>query len=233
MSCCDSGPSSILFSLLSRGPPRRLCACASSRPQVWLRSLRSPSASLCACAPSRSRVFQLATEELQSSFRFVRSLPSFRSLPVSDQLRLVWAGWARLLVLGLARVPVLRGIPTQHPGVPGGAAQRLQLVLDMCAGLRTSVREDAFLRGALLFTADATELECGDYIQALQREAERALYEHVRTIHRDDPARLDELRRVLVTLRSLEPDTVAGLFFRPVTGPARVEDHVFAMFFKS
>lgn len=77
-----------------------------------------------------------------------------------------------------------------------------------------------------------TELECREYIQALQREAERALYEHVRTVHRGKAGRLARLRGVLNALRSVDPDAVAGLFFRPVMGTSSVDELVLAMFYE-
>ncbi len=77
-----------------------------------------------------------------------------------------------------------------------------------------------------------TELECREYIQALQREAVRALYDHVRTTHRGKAGRFGRLRAVLGALRSMNPDAVAGLFFRPVTGTSSMDEHVLAMFYE-
>ncbi len=78
--------------------------------------------------------------------------------------------------------------------------------------------------------AEATELQCREYIKALRREAERALYEHVRTAHWAKAGRFGRLRAVLNTLRSMDPDAVAGLFFRPVTGTSSIDEHVLALF---
>lgn len=72
------------------------------------------------------------------------------------------------------------------------------------------------------------ELECQEYIHALQREAERALYEHVG--NRGNASRSGKLRVVLSTLRAVDPDAVAGLFLRPVTGTSSIDEHVLAMF---
>lgn len=75
-----------------------------------------------------------------------------------------------------------------------------------------------------------TELQCRDYIEALQREAERALYEHVRTVHRGSAGRWGRLRALLNTLRGTDAHVAAGLFFRPVTGST--DEHVLAMFYE-
>lgn len=80
---------------------------------------------------------------------------------------------------------------------------------------------------------EVMDLECREYIQALHTEAERALYEHVRTAHRGNKTgRFGRLRAVLNTLRCMDPEAVAGLFFRPVTGTSSIEEHVLAMFYE-
>lgn len=78
--------------------------------------------------------------------------------------------------------------------------------------------------------SELKELECGDYIQKLHRETHRALYEHVRLVCGDQVGRLGSLLALLDTLRSVDPDAVAELFFRPVTGSSNVEERVIAMF---
>ncbi|XP_029373214.1 nuclear receptor subfamily 0 group B member 1-like [Echeneis naucrates] len=238
MSCCRCGlrgeaeRGSILFSLLNRGAPApaqtkpRSCSCASSSRLV---SVRAP-----------QPVFTAACRVLATTFRLVKSAPCFGGLPAEDQRRLVRRSWAPLLVLGLARDSVdldtvetrqtglLHGILThsrEPPGVPVGDVEGLKQFVVQCRGLRISVREDAFLKGALIFSPAVTQPACREYVRALQMEAERALYEHVRTARR---AR--RLRAVLAGLRSTDPHTVAGIFFRPVTGTSYVDEHVLAMF---
>lgn len=78
-----------------------------------------------------------------------------------------------------------------------------------------------------------TDLQCRDYIQALNREAERALYEHVRAAYRGRAGRFGRLRALLSALRSVDPEAVAGLFFRPVTGNSSIDEHVLAMFYEN
>ncbi|XP_018516393.1 nuclear receptor subfamily 0 group B member 1 isoform X2 [Lates calcarifer] len=257
MSCCecpgseDTAQCSILYSILNRGAARpqrrlettaahRMCSCASKRKLV---SIRAP-----------QLVFKAASEVLVKTFRFVKNVPCFRGLPAQDQLRLVRKSWAPLLVLGMVQDSVdfdtverqqpslLHRIlthsrerqqrapaETQDPGVPVGDVEGIKMFLVKCRGLRISVKEYAFLKGAILFTP-VTELECREYIRALQKEAERALYEHVRTAHRGNVSRFSRLRGVLNTLRSMDPGAVAGLFLRPVTGTSCVDEHVLALF---
>ncbi|KAM9334116.1 nuclear receptor subfamily 0 group B member 1-like [Symphorus nematophorus] len=261
MSCCecrerrereDAARSSILYSLLNRdsccpqghldtAAAHQLCSCASRRKLV---AIRAP-----------HLVFKAASDVLVKTLRFVKNVPCFRGLPAEDQLRLVRNSWAPLLVLGMVQDSVdFDTVETQqpsllhmilthskerqqltevpHPGVPLSDAEGIKMFLVRCRGLRISVKEYAFLKGALLFSPEVNELECRDYIQALQREAERALYEHVRTVHRGKAGRFGRLRAVLNTLRSMDPHAVARLFFRPVTGSSSIEEHVLAMFYE-
>ncbi|KAM9836024.1 nuclear receptor subfamily 0 group B member 1-like [Aulostomus maculatus] len=240
MSCCeDAGRGSILFSILNRrAEAQRTCSCAPVRKLV---AIRSPYA-----------VFQSASEVLVKTFRFVKNVPCFRGLPVGDQLRLVRSSWAPLLVLGLVQDDVdLDTVETQQPGllhrilthssgevrdpgVPVTDVEGIQMFVGACRELRISVKELAFLKGAVLFTSGGTQLECRDYIEALQREAERALFEHVKTEHRGSAGRSGRLRALLSALRRMDPEAVAGLFFRPVMGArgAAVEEHVLALFYE-
>ncbi len=181
MSCCecrdgeDPAQGSILYSILNRGAPcpqgqpdaaaaHQLCSCASKRKLVAIRAPRS--------------VFKAASEVLVKTFRFVKNVPCFRGLPAEDQRRLVRNSWAPLLVLGMVQDSVdfdtvetqqpslLHGILTrggerqrrapaeiQDPGVPVCDAEGIKMFLVKCRGLRISVKEYAFLKGAILFTA--------------------------------------------------------------------------------
>lgn len=81
-----------------------------------------------------------------------------------------------------------------------------------------------------LCRAELKKLECGDYIRTLHREAQRALYDHVRGACGDKTSRMCRLQALLDALQSVEPEDVARLFFRPVTGSIDVDEHVLAMF---
>lgn len=178
MSCCeyreqeDAARGSILYGILNRAPPRRQgrletaaaqqhCFCASKRKLVAIRAPRA--------------VFNAASQVLSKTFRFVKNVPCFRSLPAGDQLRLVRHSWAPLLVLGMVqdsvdfdtvetRQPSLLHMILTHsdeegastetgdPGVPVSAAERIKMLVVRCRGLAISVKEYAFLKGAILFT---------------------------------------------------------------------------------
>lgn len=78
---------------------------------------------------------------------------------------------------------------------------------------------------------DVAGLQCQHYIQALQSEANQALNEYVKMIHRGDSARFAKLFLALSMLRSINANVVAGLFFKPVIGAVNMEELLLEMFY--
>lgn len=81
----------------------------------------------------------------------------------------------------------------------------------------------------LFFFSDLPGLQCTQYIEGLQREAQQALNEHVRLIHRGDEARFAKLNVVLSLLRSINANVIAELFFRPIIGAVNMDDMLLEM----
>ncbi|XP_042315318.1 nuclear receptor subfamily 0 group B member 1 [Sceloporus undulatus] len=227
----------------SPGGGGRGCCCASGR-RVCLRSPQAAG--------------KAASAVLVKTLRFVKSLPCFQELPLEEQLLLVRSGWAPLLVLGLAqdRVPLetvedpqpsmlqrlltRKGHRQEEPPTPPNRASRprlpspeeiraIQGFLAKCWSLGISTKEYAYLKGAVLFDPDLPGLHCVQYIQGLQQEAQQALNEHVRLIHRGDQARFAKLNVALSMLRSINANVIAELFFRPIIGTVNMDDMLLEM----
>ncbi|XP_029112817.1 nuclear receptor subfamily 0 group B member 1 [Scleropages formosus] len=246
---------SILYSILKNdGPaeraahrrpeppvPPQACSCASNRRVA----LRSPQVTC-----------KAASAVLVKTLRFVKNVPCFRELPADDQLLLVRSSWAPLLVLGLAQDRVdfettesaepsmLQRILTggrdedergdkhgAHRDVSLADIHAIKAFLNRCWGLDISTKEYAYLKGAVLFNPDLAGLRCLQHICGLQREAHRALDEHVRMMHRADGARSARLFVALSTLRSISARVVAELFFRPVIGTVDMEELLLDLFY--
>ncbi|XP_026504990.1 nuclear receptor subfamily 0 group B member 1-like [Terrapene carolina triunguis] len=255
--CCTERrrQSSILYSILKseeqkeaarqppppQEPPGPGCSCGSRRRVA----LRSPQVA-----------GKAASAVLVKTLRFVKSVPCFQELPLDEQLVLVRSCWAPLLVLGLAQERVhfetvetaepsmLQRILTdrrqeqqgqQHPQssspqLPSaGEIQAIKGFLAKCWSLDISTKEYAYLKGTVLFNPDLPGLQCVQYIQGLQREAQQALNEHVRLIHRGDQARFAKLNVVLSLLRSINANVIAELFFRPIIGTVNMDDMLLEM----
>ncbi|NXT39202.1 NR0B1 protein, partial [Pelecanoides urinatrix] len=129
------------------------------------------------------------------------------------------------------------GRPHHGPGGGGGgphlpSAGEIQAIkgfLAKCWSLDISTKEYAYLKGTVLFNPDLPGLQCTQYIEGLQREAQQALNEHVRLIHRGDEARFAKLNVVLSLLRSINANVIAELFFRPIIGAVNMDDMLLEM----
>ncbi|KAM9389172.1 nuclear receptor subfamily 0 group B member 1 [Phaethornis superciliosus] len=124
-----------------------------------------------------------------------------------------------------------------HDGLGGGGShlplaseiQAIKGFLAKCWSLDISTKEYAYLKGTVLFNPDLPGLQCTQYIEGLQREAQQALNEHVRLIHRGDEARFAKLTVVLSLLRSINANVIAELFFRPIIGAVNMDDMLLEM----
>ncbi|NXO54301.1 NR0B1 protein, partial [Aramus guarauna] len=125
------------------------------------------------------------------------------------------------------------GRPHHGPGGPhlpsAGEIQAIKGFLAKCWSLDISTKEYAYLKGTVLFNPDLPGLQCTRYIEGLQREAQQALNEHVRLIHRGDEARFAKLNVVLSLLRSINANVIAELFFRPIIGAVNMDDMLLEM----
>nr|XP_033805461.1 nuclear receptor subfamily 0 group B member 1 [Geotrypetes seraphini] len=193
-----------------------------------------------------------ASAVLVKTLRFVKNVPCFQELPLEDQLLLVRKCWAPLLVLGLAQDRVdfetvetpepsmLQRILTsrqeqseletlQHELPSASEIQGIKSFLIMCWSLDVSTKEYVYLKGTVLFNPELAGLLCTQYIEGLQREAKQALNEHVGTTHRWDKSRFAKLNVLLSLLRSINANTVAELFFKPIIGSVNMEDMLLEM----
>ncbi|KAM6945673.1 nuclear receptor subfamily 0 group B member 1 [Aplochiton taeniatus] len=245
----ERGQRSILYGILNKDtestqrspgcqklcvPRYQACSCRSEKKVV----LHAP-----------QTTFKSVSAVLLKTLRFVKNVPCFRGLPAEDQLKLVRNSWAPLLILGMAQDSVdfeitetpapslLQKILTNNGqdkqqtsngfvdhGVSFTDVQGIKTFLSKCRGLDISLKEYAYLKGAVLFNPDVTELLCRGYIQALQREAHQALNEHVKMIYRGNTARFAKLYIALSMLRSINSHVVAGLFFKPVFGTTSMDE---------
>ncbi|XP_077199104.1 nuclear receptor subfamily 0 group B member 1 [Paroedura picta] len=120
--------------------------------------------------------------------------------------------------------------PSSSPQLPlVGEIQAIKGFLAKCWSLDISTKEYAYLKGTVLFNPELPGLHCVQYIQGLQQEAQQALNEHVKLIHRGDQARFAKLNVALSMLRSINASVIAELFFRPIIGAVNMDDMLLEM----
>ncbi|XP_070799518.1 nuclear receptor subfamily 0 group B member 1 [Pituophis catenifer annectens] len=194
-----------------------------------------------------------ASAVLVKTLRFVKNVPCFQELPLDEQLVLVRSCWAPLLVLGLAQdrvhfetvetteLSMLHRILTnkrcdeerrRHGNAKLLSAAEIQSIkgfLAKCWSLDISTKEYAYLKGTVLFNPELPGLHCVQYIQGLQQEAQQALNEHVKLIHREYQDRFAKLNVALSMLGSINASVIAELFFRPIIGTVNMDDMLLEM----
>ncbi|MBN3316010.1 NR0B1 protein, partial [Atractosteus spatula] len=247
----DRRQNSILYSILKndkqtelharvhQGIAQQACSCGSKK-KVTLRC--------------QQITCKAASAVLVKTLKFIKNVPCFRELPGDDQLLLVRHCWAPLLVLGMAQdridfettetpePSILERILTNGQGTQEDPHQQNNLLsiseiqgikafLGKCWGLDISTKEYAYLKGAVLFNPDLPGLHCQHYIHGLQREAQQALNEYVKMVHREDPARFAKLFITLSMLRNINANVITELFFRPLIGTVNMEDLLLEMFY--
>lgn len=240
-------PTAILFNILSqsqrRAPPHG-CHCETQRAV----RLATPGDT---CAE--------ATGVLLKTLRFVKSLPSFQQLPPADQRALLHAGWAPVFILGLAQEGVhfqvtdtpapsmLKRILLEGQGPRGradaggaepdrarptlAAVHKLKACLHKFWSLDLTPKEYAYLKGTVLFNPDVPQLKSAMFVEGLQQEAQRALREVVTPLHPQDRGRFARVLLTASALKSINPNFVIELFFRPVIGPADLFELLVEMLF--
>ncbi|KAM6448184.1 nuclear receptor subfamily 0 group B member 1 [Liasis olivaceus] len=107
--------------------------------------------------------------------------------------------------------------------------QSIKGFLAKCWSLDIGTKEYAYLKGTVLFNPELPGLHCVQYIQGLQQEAQQALNEHVRLIHREDQDRFAKLNVALSMLRTINASVIAELFFRPIIGTVNMDDMLLEM----
>nr|CCP19127.1 dosage sensitive sex-reversal-adrenal hypoplasia congenital-critical region of X chromosome, gene 1 [Latimeria menadoensis] len=194
-----------------------------------------------------------ASAVLVKTLKFVKNVPSFQELPLADQLLVLRGCWAPLLVLGLAQDRVdfevteapepsmLQRILTsspekndeqQHQAAPSAAdIHCIKTFLEKCWSLDICTKEYAYLKGCVLFNPDLPGLQNAHYIQGLQKEAQQALNEYIKMIHRGDQTRFTKLITGLSVLRSISASVVSELFFRPIIGTVSMDDMLLEMLY--
>ncbi|XP_056448656.1 nuclear receptor subfamily 0 group B member 2a [Gadus chalcogrammus] len=192
------------------------------------------------CLKKPSKTCQEASTVLVKTVHFMKNLPAFNQLPLSDQFSLLQKCWAPLFILGLAQEGVrfevtdtpadsmLKKIlmnrqesvdaEREQPTVAG--VGKLKSCLKRFGSLDLSPKEYAYLKGTLIFNPDIPELNAALFIEGLQQEAQKALEEVGQPLHPDDPGRFARILLSASMLQSIPPTLLTELFFRPLIGQA-------------
>ncbi|XP_050806140.1 nuclear receptor subfamily 0 group B member 2-like [Gopherus flavomarginatus] len=189
-----------------------------------------------------------ASEVLLKTITFIRNLPSFYHLPQEDQALLVQQCWAPLFVLGLAQewvnfelkeisVPSLLKkillnqsltdsdkVENSSLGASLADVQKMKNFLEKFWNSDICAKEYAYLKGIILFNPDLPGLRFRHYVQTLQQEAQRTLMEFSSMMYNRNLGRFAWILGLLTSLKDVNAETIAELFFRPILGEVNLNE---------
>lgn len=198
-----------------------------------------------------SEICKEASAVLVKTIHFMKNLPAFNQLPLSDQYLLLKNCWAPLFILGLAQEHVdfdvtdtpadsmlkkillnrEQGPDTEREQPTVAGVSKLKSCLKKFWSLDLSPKEYAYLKGTTIFNPDVPDLKAGLFVEGLQQEAQHALSEVVKLLHTADRGRFAKILLTASTLQSITPSLLTELFFRPVIGPTDLLDIMVDMLF--
>ncbi|XP_046895388.1 nuclear receptor subfamily 0 group B member 2a [Hypomesus transpacificus] len=203
------------------------------------------------CLKNPDEICQEASAVLVKTVHFMKNLPAFNQLPPHDQLLLLQSCWAPLFILGLAQEGLdfevldspadsmlkrillncqeYSGTEREQPTMVG--VSKLKSCLKKFWSLDLSPKEYAYLKGTIIFNPDVPNLEAAVFVEGLQQEAQHALSEVVQPLHPGDCGRFARILLTASTLKTITPNLITELFFRPVIGQADLLELLVDMLF--
>lgn len=181
-------------------------------------------------------VCESAARLLFMNVQWARSMNSFTSLPLSDQLLLLEESWRDLFVLGAAQflpnvdLTVLITMNGSLEHVFLHNVQEFQNILTNLRQFQMDQQEFACLRAIILFkslekpsssSSPITEnrvLSESTQIARIQDDAQLTLSKYISTTHPEQPLRFGKLLLLIPSLRNISGQTIEDLFFRKTIG---------------
>lgn len=191
---------------------------------------------------SIDNICELAARLLFSAVEWVRHIPYFPELQVSDQVALLRQAWSELFILNASQcsmplhvAPLLAAAGLHTPPAPGlsEAARRVldfidnarifQEQVERLKALHVDSAEYSCLKAIVLFTTDAAGLSDVAHIEGLQEKSQCALEEYCRTQYPNQPTRFGKLLLRLPSLRTVPAQVIEQLFFVRLVGKTPID----------
>ncbi|XP_069698585.1 retinoic acid receptor RXR-alpha-B isoform X3 [Periplaneta americana] len=189
-----------------------------------------------------TNICQATNKQLFQLVEWAKHIPHFTSLPLSDQVLLLRAGWNELLIAAFSHrsVEVKDGIVlatgltvhrnSAHQAGVGTIFDRVltELVAKM-REMKMDKTELGCLRSVILFNPDVRGLKSAPDVEALREKVYAALEEYTRTTHPDEPGRFAKLLLRLPSLRSIGLKCLEHLFFFRLIGDVPIDEFLMEM----
>uniref|UniRef100_A0A8C2KPZ0 Nuclear receptor subfamily 2 group F member 6 n=1 Tax=Cyprinus carpio TaxID=7962 RepID=A0A8C2KPZ0_CYPCA len=182
-------------------------------------------------------ICELAARLLFSTIEWVRNIPYFPELPVSEQVALLRLSWSELFILNAAQsalplhtAPLLAAAGFHSSPMPADRVvsfmdqvRVFQDQVDKLTRLQVDSAEYSCLKAIALFSPDACGLSDPAHIESLQEKAQVALTEYERMQYPGQPQRFGRLLLRLPALRAVPANLISQLFFMRLVGKTPIE----------
>lgn len=180
------------------------------------------------CQATNKQLFQLVD--------WAKHIPHFTSLPVSDQVLLLRAGWNELLIAGFSHRSIeskdgiilstgltIHRNSANQVGVGGIFDRVLTELVSKMREMKMDKTELGCLRSIILFNPDVRGLKSIQEVEMLRERVYAVLEEYTRAVHPTEPGRFAKLLLRLPALRSIGLKCLEHLFFFRLIGEVSID----------
>ncbi|CAH0557271.1 unnamed protein product [Brassicogethes aeneus] len=178
-----------------------------------------------------NNICQATNKQLLQLVEWAKLIPHFTSLPVTDQVLLLRAGWNELLIAAFSHksIQAQDGIilatgltvnksTAQAVGVGTIYDRVLSELVNKMREMKMDKTELGCLRAIILFNPDVRGLKSTQEVEILREKIYAVLEEYTRTTHPNEPGRFAKLLLRLPALRSIGLKCLDHLFFFRIIG---------------
>ncbi|KAG5875684.1 hypothetical protein JTB14_023963 [Gonioctena quinquepunctata] len=183
-----------------------------------------------------TNICQATNKQLLQLIEWAKLIPHFTSLPVSDQVLLLRAGWNELLIASFSHrsIQAQEGIvlatgltinksTAQAVGVGNIYDRVLSELVNKMKEMRMDKTELGCLRAIILYNPDIRGLKSTQEVEILREKIYGILEDYTRTTHPNEPGRFAKLLLRLPALRSIGLKCLEHLFFFRLIGEVTID----------
>ncbi|XP_065164414.1 retinoic acid receptor RXR-alpha-B-like isoform X1 [Atheta coriaria] len=183
-----------------------------------------------------TNICKATSTQLYQLVEWAKLIPHFTSLPVSDQVLLLRAGWNELLIAAFSHRSIdskdsivlatgftIQRNSAQQVGVGGIFDRVLTELVSKMREMKMDKTELGCLRTIILFNPDVRGLKSIQDVDNLREKVYAVLEEYTRSTHPNEPGRFAKLLLRLPALRSIGLKCLEHLFFFRYTGAVSID----------
>ncbi|XP_030587808.1 photoreceptor-specific nuclear receptor-like [Archocentrus centrarchus] len=187
-------------------------------------------------------VYETSARLLFMSVKWAKNLPLFAHLPFRDQVILLEESWSEMFLLcaiqwslpmdscPLLSLPDLSTPQQTKSSIPAANLQILEEIFIRFKALAVDPTEFACLKAIVLFKPEVRSLKDPEQVENLQDQSQVLLGQHIHTVYPNQGARFGRLILLLPSLRFVNSEKIAQLFFHKTIGSTPMEKLLCDMF---